>query len=106
MPRLGPSSRWASHVSTHAPSLPGPACLSLQSRTDFQTCDMEVLVKKMDVEFAYYNLTLCELVDEGKEVHWIEWGVGGGASQNGDTPAKTGQEAAYYPYWARHYPVL
>jgi hypothetical protein len=35
----------------------------------------------------------------GKEIHWIEWGIGGGASQNGDTPAATALEAAYYPYW-------
>lgn len=35
----------------------------------------------------------------GKEIHWIEWGIGGGASQNGDTPAATALEAAYFPYW-------
>lgn len=35
----------------------------------------------------------------GKDVLWIEWGVGGGASQNGDTPAATALEAAYYPFW-------
>jgi hypothetical protein len=53
----------------------------------------------MDIEFAYYGLTLHELVDMGKEIVWIEWGVGGGASQNGNTPAETGLEAAYFPFW-------
>lgn len=105
----------------------------------------------MDVEFAYYNLTLQELVFDmgegsirgsperhrrcsmlavrggegltrsagpssckqslcvvpqqagmlpaGKEIHWIEWGVGGGASQDGMTPVRTALEAAYWPYW-------
>ncbi|PSC70429.1 acetyltransferase, partial [Micractinium conductrix] len=53
----------------------------------------------MDIEFGYYGLTLKELYDSGKEIHWIEWGIGGGISQNGDTPAKTAIEAANYPYW-------
>lgn len=35
----------------------------------------------------------------GKEIHWIEWGVGGGAGQNGDIPATTALEAARYPFW-------
>jgi hypothetical protein len=35
----------------------------------------------------------------GKEIHWIEWGLGGGASQDGRTPARTALEAAYWPYW-------
>ncbi|KAI3426387.1 hypothetical protein D9Q98_008758 [Chlorella vulgaris] len=70
-----------------------------QNSTDFPVCDMEKLMKKMDIEFAYYGLTLHELVDMGKEIVWIEWGVGGGASQNGNTPAETGLEAAYFPFW-------
>ena len=115
-----------------------------------------MLLLQMDVELAYYNLTLRELLDmgglaacgappaacpprlppvprlacrpgpdassppspasllssacspafspllllcPGKEIHWIEWGIGGGATNNGDTPAATALEAAYYPYW-------
>lgn len=61
---------------------------------------MERLMQKMDVEFAFYNLTLRELVtDYGKQIHWIEWGIGGGISQNGDTPATTALQAAQYPFW-------
>ncbi|KAL4423381.1 hypothetical protein ABPG77_004312 [Micractinium sp. CCAP 211/92] len=71
-----------------------------QNRTDYATCEMERLMQKMDDEFAYYNLTLRELVtDLGKQIHWIEWGIGGGISQNGDTPATTALQAAQYPFW-------
>ncbi|PRW45181.1 hypothetical protein C2E21_6228 [Chlorella sorokiniana] len=70
-----------------------------QARTDFQPCDMENLVKMMDIEFSYYNLTLRELVDMGKEIHWIEWGIGGGVAQTGDQPARTALGAAHTPYF-------
>ena len=91
-----------------------------QKRVDFEPCDMEALMTKMDVEFAYYNLTLRELQAHGArcsgraplacatlptspyagvEIHWIEWGVGGGISQSGDQPAQTALQAAYYPFW-------
>ncbi|KAI7835519.1 hypothetical protein COHA_010593 [Chlorella ohadii] len=69
------------------------------ARVDFQPCDMENLMKMMDIEFSYYNLTLRELVDMGKEIHWIEWGIGGGVAQTGDQPARTALEAAHTPYF-------
>eukprot|EP00887_Chlorella_sp_A99_P004275 scaffold15.g4275.t1 len=59
----------------------------------FQPCEMENLMKaragavRMDVEFAYYNLTLKELNDAG-------YGIGGGISQNGDQKATTAEQAA------------
>lgn len=82
------------------PYAPLPGALPPQNRTDFAACDMERLMQKMDVEFAFYNLTLRELVtDYGKQIHWIEWGIGGGISQNGDTPATTALQAAQYPFW-------
>ena len=39
------------------------------------------------------------LSSPGKEIHFIEFGVGGGTSQAGDTPARTASEAAWYPYF-------
>lgn len=33
------------------------------------------------------------------ELHWTEYGVGGGACQSGDCAAETAADAAYYPYF-------
>ena len=33
------------------------------------------------------------------ELHWTEYGVGGGTSQRGDTAASTAADTAYYPYF-------
>ena len=41
----------------------------------------------------------CLPLPPGKEIHFIEFGVGGGTSQAGDTPARTASEAAWYPYF-------
>lgn len=39
------------------------------------------------------------LCPAGKEVHWVEFGVGGGTSPTGDRKAATAQEAAYTPFF-------
>ena len=36
---------------------------------------------------------------QGKELWWNEFGVGGGASQDGNTPAKTAVQAAATPFF-------
>ena len=36
---------------------------------------------------------------QGKELWWNEYGVGGGASQNGNVPAKTAAQAAATPFF-------
>ena len=36
---------------------------------------------------------------QGKELWWNEYGVGGGASQDGNTPAKTAAQAAATPFF-------
>ena len=36
---------------------------------------------------------------QGKELWWNEYGVGGGASQDGNTPAKTAEQAAATPFF-------
>lgn len=35
----------------------------------------------------------------GTELHWTEYGVGGGTCQGGNCPAKTAADAAYYPFY-------
>lgn len=35
----------------------------------------------------------------GKEIHWIEWGIGGGMAQTGDQPANNASAAAWWPYF-------
>ena len=35
----------------------------------------------------------------GKELHWTEYGVGGGTCQTGDCVAETAADASYYPFY-------
>lgn len=65
----------------------------------FQVCELEGLMTDLDTEFSFYGLTLKELSAQGKELHWIEFGVGGGTSPTGDKKATTAEEAAYTPFF-------
>lgn len=65
----------------------------------FKTCDFEGLLERMDIELGFYDMSLKEITDAGTEVHFGEFGVGGGTSQNGDVPARTAREAAYTPFF-------
>ena len=65
----------------------------------FQVCQLEGLLERMDQELGLYNITLNELTAAGTELHYSEYGVGGGISQSGDKPAKTAEEAAYTPFF-------
>ncbi|EFN52791.1 hypothetical protein CHLNCDRAFT_138435 [Chlorella variabilis] len=60
-----------------------------QASVRFEACALEGLMTRLDQEFQYY----------GKEVHWIEFGVGGGSSPTGDKKATTAEEAAYTPFF-------
>ena len=66
---------------------------------DFEMCQLEGLLERMDIELALYNMSLTEITDAGTELHYSEYGVGGGTSQSGDVPAKTAKEAAYTPFF-------
>ncbi|PRW39302.1 Palmitoyl-monogalactosyldiacylglycerol delta-7 chloroplastic [Chlorella sorokiniana] len=70
-----------------------------QATIDFQPCDMEGLMSRLDEEFQYYGLTLKQLQADGIEIHWGEFGVGGGTSPTGDKKATTAEEAAYTPFF-------
>lgn len=65
----------------------------------FQVCQLEGLLERMDLELGLYNISLGELTAGGTELHYSEYGLGGGTSQNGDQPAKTKEEAAYTPFF-------
>lgn len=62
---------------------------------------MEILLHRMDKEMAFYGLSLNDLNAKGKGVHFIEFGVGGGTSDRGDTKATTAEEAAYTPFFGK-----
>lgn len=70
-----------------------------QASVRFEACALEGLMTRLDQEFQYYGLTLKDLIAKGKEVHWIEFGVGGGSSPTGDKKATTAEEAAYTPFF-------
>ncbi|KAL4440114.1 hypothetical protein ABPG75_003115 [Micractinium tetrahymenae] len=70
-----------------------------QANINFQPCDLEGLMTRLDQEFAFYGLTLKDLLAAGKEIHWSEFGVGGGTSPQGDKKATTAEEAAYTPFF-------
>jgi hypothetical protein len=54
---------------------------------------------RLDEELAYYGFTLRSLAARGAGVRFAEFGVGGGAAQDGATPAVTAAEAAYTPFF-------
>ena len=53
----------------------------------------------LDQEFSYYGITLKQLLAAGKQVHWIEFGVGGGTSPTGDAKATDAISAAETPFF-------
>lgn len=65
----------------------------------FQVCQLEGLLERMDQELGLYNMSLGELTTGGTELHYSEYGLGGGTSQNGDRPATTAEESAYTPFF-------
>lgn len=74
------------------------AYIPMTSPNNFDLCDFEGLLQRTDNELAYFNLSLSEIT-ETTAIHYAETGVGGGAAQDGKTPARTADEAAFYPYW-------
>lgn len=74
------------------------AYIPMTSADDFELCDYEGLLKKTDDELSYFGLSLAEIT-ETTAIHYAETGVGGGAAQDGRTPASTADQAAFYPYW-------
>lgn len=71
------------------------------STPKFQPCELEGLLQRMDEEFAYFNISVKDLVDTyGRQIHYVEYGVGGGVSGTATTvAAKTAEEAGYFPFF-------
>jgi hypothetical protein len=65
----------------------------------FDACELEGLMARLNEELAYYGFTLRTLAARGVGVRFAEFGVGGGAAQDGATPAATAAEAAYTPFF-------
>ena len=65
----------------------------------FDVCELEGLMARLDEELAYYGFTLAALAARGAGVRFAEFGVGGGAAQDGATPALSAAEAAYTPFF-------
>jgi hypothetical protein len=53
----------------------------------------------MDEELSYYGFSLNDLTDAGLEIHFGEFGIGGGTGQGGGSKAQTAQEAAETPFF-------
>ncbi|KAK2076272.1 hypothetical protein QBZ16_001204 [Prototheca wickerhamii] len=68
-------------------------------QTNFSICQFEELMDRVNWELEFYQLSLEDLMAAGKGIQFSEFGVGGGISQNGDSPARTAEEAAYNPYF-------
>lgn len=74
------------------------AYIPMTSATSIELCDYEGLLRRTDEELAFFDLSL-EEITETTAIHYAETGIGGGAAQDGRTPARTANEAAFYPYW-------
>lgn len=66
---------------------------------NFQVCDLEGLLSRMDRELTLYGISLKDFLASGKEIRYSEYGVGGGTSQNGDQKATTAEQAAFTPFF-------
>lgn len=78
------------------------AYVPMKSAT-FDLCDFEGLLERTDVELSYFNLSLKEITGRfDTRLHYSEFGVGGGSSNSGKTPAVTATQAARYPYYGIH----
>lgn len=62
-------------------------------------CEFESLLARLDDELKFFNTSLADITSAGTRLQYSETGVGGGASQDGRTPATTVAEAARRPYW-------
>ncbi|CAL8461829.1 g1360 [Coccomyxa elongata] len=67
---------------------------------NFTTNQIESATQQFDLEVKEFGINLKDLIfNKGKELFWNEYGVGGGSSQDGNTPAKTAAQAAATPFF-------
>ncbi len=66
---------------------------------NFPTSEVENAISQFDFEFSFFGLTVNGLAQKGKYVHFSEYGLGGGVSQNGDVKASDAAGAAKFPFF-------
>ena len=65
----------------------------------FPTREVENAISQFDYEFSFFGITVADLIAKGKKIHFSEYGVGGGISQNGDKKAFDAAGAASLPFF-------
>jgi hypothetical protein len=76
------------------------AYVAIEDPENFQACEFESLLTRLDDELKFFNTSIAEITRDGTTtLHFSETGVGGGGNQDGKTPALSAKEAARRPYW-------
>jgi hypothetical protein len=75
------------------------AYVSVSDPESIGPCDFEELLIRLDDELKFFNTSLADITSAGTRIQYSETGTGGGASQDGRTPATSVAEAARRPYW-------
>ena len=67
----------------------------------FSTYDVQNAIYQFDFELklVHPELSVQKLLSSGKKLHLSEYGIGGGANQNGTVLARNAEEAAKYPFF-------
>nr|QOL01152.1 putative extracellular protein CSOL_075 [Pseudococcomyxa simplex] len=69
-------------------------------KPNFTTNQIESATQQFDLEIKNFGIDIKDLIfNQGKELFWNEYGVGGGSSQDGNTPATTAAQAAATPFF-------
>eukprot|EP00884_Botryococcus_braunii_P003248 jgi/Botrbrau1/12924/Bobra.92_1s0004.1 len=67
---------------------------------NFPLKDLESATYQFAQEVKYFGVDLVDLIEnKGKKLYWMEYGVGGGISQDGNVKARTAAEAAATPFF-------
>ena len=75
------------------------AYVSISDPESVGACEFEELLTRLDDELKFFNTSLADITSAGTRLVYSETGIGGGASQDGRTPASSAVEAARRPYW-------
>ena len=75
------------------------AYIAIEDPYSIRSCEFEELLARLDDELVFFNTSIADITNAGTRIQFSETGVGGGASQDGRTPATSASEAAQRPYW-------
>ena len=82
------------------------AYVSISDPESVGACEFEELLTRLDDELKFFNTSLEDVTSAGTRLQYSETGIGGGASQDGRTPATSAAEAARRPYWGIQGPPM